>query len=756
MSQMNRELQMTIQASLREAMARRHAFLTVEHLLYALAHDDAGAEVLRNVGVDVDQLTSELAAWLEREVEKLPDGKGHETVQTLAFHRVLESALQHADSAEKEEVEAGDLLAAILQEPDSHAVSLLRAQEVTRLDVLRYVSHGESKLRPKTSRRRERAGSGEGAAAEEGEVPTDPLQAFASNLTELAAAGKLDPLIGREAELERAVHVLARRRKNNPIFVGESGVGKTALAEGLAQRIRDGKVPDDLRDAEIFALDLGALLAGTKYRGDFEARFKALVAAIQERENPVLFIDEIHTILGAGSASGSTIDASNLLKPLLQNGELRCIGSTTYQEYRHFEKDRALARRFQRIDVHEPSVDDAVKIVEGLASRYEEHHGVSYSRPALRAAVELSARHLTDRHLPDKAIDVMDEVGAAVRLRPGSKKRQTVGVRDVEQLIARMTGTPLARATTSERVRLEGLGEDIRKALYGQDAAVESVVRAVKRARAGLGGTERPTGCFLFMGPTGVGKTELAKQLAKTLDVPFMRFDMSEYMEKHAVARLIGAPPGYVGYDEGGQLVEKIRRQPHAVLLLDEIEKAHRDLFDILLQVMDHATLTDNHGREADFRHVILIMTSNAGARDLAKASIGFSGSKKSGMPEVERLFSPEFRNRLDEIVTFAPLTPEVMGRVVDKFVAQVQAKLKERKVELELTPAARTWLAEKGYDPDFGARPLARTVQTELEDKLSDELLFGRLARGGKVTADRGEDALVFRFAEAAVPAPA
>jgi len=749
MSQMNRELQMTIQASLREAMARRHAYLTVEHLLYALAHDDAGAEVLRNVGVDVAQLTEELARWLEHEVEKLPEGKGGETVQTLAFHRVLESALSHADSAEKEEVEAGDLLAAILQEPESQAVTLLRGQEVTRLDVLRYVSHGESKLRPKAGAGKERAASGEGAG-EEGEAPTDPLKAFASNLTEQAAAGKLDPLIGRDAELERAVHVLARRRKNNPIFVGESGVGKTALAEGLAQRIHAGRVPEGLSDAEIHALDLGALLAGTKYRGDFEARFKALVAAIQERPRPILFIDEIHTILGAGSASGSTIDASNLLKPLLQSGELRCIGSTTYQEYRHFEKDRALARRFQRIDVHEPSVDDAVKIVEGLAPRYEEHHGVSYAKPALRAAVELSARHLTDRFLPDKAIDVMDEVGAAVRLRPGPKKRQTVAVRDVEQLIARMTGTPLARASSSERERLEHLAEEIQKAVFGQDPAVESVVRAVKRARAGLGGTERPTGCFLFMGPTGVGKTELARQLAKTLEVPFLRFDMSEYMEKHAVARLIGAPPGYVGYDEGGQLVEKIRRQPHAVLLLDEIEKAHLDLFDILLQVMDHATLTDNHGREADFRHVILIMTSNAGARDLAKASIGFSGAKKSGMPAVERLFSPEFRNRLDEIVSFASLTPEVMGRVVDKFVSQVQAKLKERKVALELTPAARAFLAEKGYDPDFGARPMARTVQTELEDKLSDELLFGRLVRGGSVTADRGDDGLVFRFAEA------
>ncbi|MEN8159521.1 MAG: ATP-dependent Clp protease ATP-binding subunit ClpA, partial [Myxococcota bacterium] len=737
MSHLNRELQMTIQASVREAVTRRHAYLTVEHLLHALAHDDAGAEVLRNVGVDVDELIEQLEHWLEHEVEKHPDDReGRETVQTLAFHRVIESALGQAESAEKEEVDAGDLLAAILQEPDSHAVSLLRAQEVSRLDVLRYISHGESKLRP-SPRRREGAPSGPGAATDEGEVPPDPLKAFASNLSELAAAGRLDPLIGRDTEIERAIHVLARRRKNNPIFVGESGVGKTALAEGLAQRIHEGRVPEGLSDAEIHALDIGALLAGTKYRGDFEARFKALVAAVQERPNPILFIDEIHTILGAGSASGSTIDASNLLKPLLQSGELRCIGSTTYQEYRHFEKDRALARRFQRVDVHEPSNEDAVKILEGLAPRYEAHHGVHYSKPALRACVELSARHLTDRYLPDKAIDVMDEVGAAVRLLPRAKKRQTVGVRDVEQLIARMTGTPLARATTSERTRLEGLDDDLRGVVFGQDAAIESVVRAVKRARAGLGGTERPTGCFLFMGPTGVGKTELAKQLAKTLDVPFLRFDMSEYMEKHAVARLIGAPPGYVGYDEGGQLVEKVRRQPHCVLLLDEIEKAHRDLFDILLQVMDHATLTDNHGREADFRHVVLIMTSNAGARDLAKAAIGFSGTKKSGKPEVERLFSPEFRNRLDEVVTFDALTPEVMGRVVDKFVTQVQAKLKERKVELELTPAAREFLAERGYDPDFGARPMARTIQTELEDKLSDELLFGRLARGGKVTAD-------------------
>jgi ATP-dependent Clp protease ATP-binding subunit ClpA len=744
-SHFNRELQMTIQAAFREAVARRHAYLTVEHLLYALAQDDAGEEVLRNVGVDLRRLLSDLRTYLEEEIEKIdPEDDSSETSQTLAFHRVLETALHHADSAEKEEVEAGDLLAAILQEPDSHAVALLREQEVSRLDILRYVSHGVSK--PVHRGGGEPVGRDAGGG-EEGEMPADPLAAFTSNLTELAAEGKLDPLVGRQNEIERAVHILARRRKNNPVFVGESGVGKTALAEGLAQRIHGGQVPEGLLDAEIFSLDLGAMLAGTKYRGDFEERFKALVAAVQERDNPVLFIDEIHTILGAGAAQGATVDASSMLKPLLQNGELRCMGSTTYQEYRHFERDRALARRFQRVEVPEPTEDQAVKILEGLAPRYEEHHDVHYSKPALRACVELSARHINDRFLPDKAIDVMDEVGAAVRLLPRTRKRTSVGIRDVEQLIARMTGTPLARATTSERGRLGALDEDLRNVVYGQDDAVATVVRAVKRARAGLGAAERPTGSFLFMGPTGVGKTELARQLAKTLDVHFLRFDMSEYMEKHAVARLIGAPPGYVGYDEGGQLVEGIRKHPHAVLLLDEIEKAHRDLYDILLQVMDHATLTDNHGREADFRHVILIMTSNAGARDMAKQAIGFSGERKSGKPALEKIFSPEFRNRLDEVVTFNALAPEVMGRVVDKFVREVEEQLREKKVTLELTAAARSWLAEKGYSPEFGARPLGRVIQTELKDPLSDELLFGALERGGRVQVDLGDDALTFDY---------
>jgi ATP-dependent Clp protease ATP-binding subunit ClpA len=745
-SQINRELQMTIQAALREAVARGHAYLTVEHLLYALLHDDAGAEVLRHSGANLAALRAGLQRFFDEDLERREGDAPREVPQTLAFHRVIQSAFAHAEGAEKEEVEAGDLIAAILQEPDSHAVSLLRTQGVSRLDVLRFVSHGISKFDADDELEAEPALGG-GEALEEGDAPADPLAAFAVNLSERAAAKALDPLVGRHREIERAIHILARRRKNNPIFVGETGVGKTAIAEGLAQRICEGRVPAGLEGAEIFSLDLGALLAGTKYRGDFEARFKALVAAVQKRKNPILFIDEIHTILGAGSAQGATVDASSMLKPLLQSGGLRCMGSTTYQEYRHFERDRALARRFQRVEVREPTVAETVEILRGLAGRYEEHHGVRYTGAALRAAAELSARHLNDRFLPDKAIDVMDEVGAAVRLRPG-RPRATVGVRDVEQLVARMAGVPMARASTGERSRLEHLADDLRHAVFGQDEAVDVVVRAVRRARAGLAGRERPTGSFLFMGPTGVGKTELARQLAASLNVPFLRFDMSEYMEKHAVARLIGAPPGYVGYDEGGQLVERIRKHPYAVLLLDEIEKAHRDLFDILLQVMDRATLTDNHGREADFRHVVLIMTSNVGAREMAKAAIGFAGGRRGdGRRDLERLFSPEFRNRLDEVVTFRALTPQVMDRVVGKFAAEMEQQLREKKVRLALSEAARAWLARAGYDPDFGARPLRRVMQTELVDRISDELLFGRLRKGGLVRVDAGEGGLALSF---------
>ena len=747
MSRINRELELTLQAAVREARQRRHAMLTTEHLLYALLHDERGEEVLQNSGARVKRLKAELERFFAEHVETLPeDGDGH-LEQTLAFHRVVQSALQHAAGAEKEEVEAGDLIAALFNEPDSHALALLRAQGVSRLDVLKYLSHGISKVAREPSERAPAPRPGAGEAAED-DLPDDPLEAFASELVARARAGELDPLVGRERELERTVHILARRRKNNPIFVGETGVGKTAIAEGLAQRIASGDVPEDLRNAEIYALDLGALLAGTRYRGDFEERFKALVAAVRERENPIVFIDEIHTILGAGAAQGATVDASNMLKPLLQSGELRCMGSTTYQEYRHFERDRALARRFQRVDVREPSHEEAVKILEGLAPRYEEHHGVRYTAPALRACVDLAVRHLSDRFLPDKAIDVMDEVGAAVKLRPGPRGTRTVRVRDVEQLIARMAGIPTLRASGAERDRLEHLEADLRGVVFGQDEAVSAVARAVKRGRAGLGGKEKPTGSFLFVGPTGVGKTELAKQLAHSLGVPFHRFDMSEYMEKHAVARLIGAPPGYVGYDEGGQLVEKVRKSPHCVVLLDEIEKAHADLFDILLQVMDRATLTDNHGREADFRHVVLVMTSNVGSRELAAARIGFAGgSKGDGRKDLERLFSPEFRNRLDEVVWFRQLTPEVMGRVVDKFTAELGAQLAERKVVLEVSEAARTWLGEKGYDPDFGARPLARVLQTEVKDRISDEVLFGALAHGGRAVVDASGGALTFRF---------
>jgi len=768
-SGIGRELQLTLQAAYREALARRHADLTVEHLLFALLHDTRGAEVLRHAGADVGVLKRELQRFFDQELDVLPEGE-EGTRQTLAFHRVLQHALHHAESAEKDEIEAGDLLAAIFQEPDSHAVALLRQQGVSRLDVLRYVSHGISKLGagggpgyPRAEGESPTGGAGAPAGrpgaggGDELEMPEDPLAAFATNLSERAAAGKLDPLVGREAELERAIHVLARRRKNNPIFVGETGVGKTAIAEGLAQRIAEGRVPDDLRDAEVYSLDLGALLAGTRYRGDFEARFKALVHALQQRPKPVLFIDEIHTILGAGAASGGTVDASNLLKPLLAAGELRCMGSTTYREYRHFDRDRALARRFQRIDVTEPSIPDAIRILQGLAPHYEKHHGVRYTAAALRAAVELSARHLTDNFLPDKAIDVMDEAGAAVRLKTGAK-RSTVGVRDVEQVVARIARIPLARAAASDRARLANLEDDLRKVVFAQDEAVATVARAVRRAHAGLSGQTRPIGAFLFMGPTGVGKTELAKQLARTLGVPFLRFDMSEYMEKHAVARLIGAPPGYVGYDEGGQLVERIRKHPYAVLLLDEIEKAHPDLFDILLQVMDHATLTDNHGREADFRHVTLIMTSNVGARDMQARAIGFGGEKRGdGRKDLERLFSPEFRNRLDEVVTFRALDPSVMVRVVDKFVAELAAQLLEKKVRIELGADARAWLAEQGYDPDFGARPMARVIQRELKDPIAEAMLFGPLARGGTARVTLGPDGRpAFAFEGRAGAAPA
>ncbi len=751
MSRIGRELQLTLQAAHNEAVARRHAYLTVEHLLYALLHSDEALEIFRNVGAEVGKLRRELERFFDEDLDRVPGKEPVDTLQTLAFHRVVQHALDHGESAEKEEVDVSDLVVALYQEPDSYAVTLLRSQDVSRLDVMRFISHGESKLDNPAN-----FGGGDFAREtgpggdEGGEAAADPLGAFTSNLTERAAQGKLDPMIGRGMELDRAIHILARRRKNNPIFVGETGVGKTALAEGLALRIHEGRVPDDLKETEIFSLDIGALLAGTRYRGDFEARLKGLLAALAQRERTILFIDEIHTILGAGSAQGTTVDASNMLKPGLADGTLRCMGSTTYQEYRHFERDRALSRRFQKIDVEEPTEDETIRILKGLAPRYEGHHGVRYTNGAIKACVSLSARHISDRFLPDKAIDVLDETGAAVRLRPTQKPRKTVGVRDVEQVVARMARVPLERTATKESAQLEHLEEDLMKVVFGQEGAVRSVARAIKRSRAGLGGVDRPIGSFLFAGPTGVGKTELSKQLAASLGVPFLRFDMSEYMEKHAVSRLIGAPPGYVGYDQGGILIEQVRKQPYTVLLLDEIEKAHPDIFDILLQVMDHATLTDNQGREADFRHVTLIMTSNAGAREMTSQAIGFGGQRVGdGSKAIEKLFSPEFRNRLDEVVRFEPLSPDVMGKVVDKFIGELESQLSERKIRIELTAEARGLLAKKGYDPDFGARPLARLIQTEVKDPLSDEVLFGKLSKGGRVVVgvDSSGDGFSFDF---------
>jgi ATP-dependent Clp protease ATP-binding subunit ClpA len=751
MSQIGRELQLTLQAAHDEAVARRHAYLTVEHLLFALLYVDEGVEILRHSGAEIDRLRRDLEKFFDEDLDSVPGDDPVDTLQTLAFHRVLQHALDHSESAEKDEVEVSDLLVALFQEPDSYAITLLRAQDVSRLDLLQFISHGESKLRDGGAGGRARPdfGGGLGAGGEDGEeIPADPLAAFCTNLTERASEGKLDPLIGRAPELDRATHILARRRKNNPIFVGETGVGKTALVEGLAHRINEGRVPKDLENAGIFSLDVGALLAGTRYRGDFEARLKAVLAALKETGNGILFIDEIHNILGAGSAQGTTVDASNMLKPGLADGSLRCIGSTTYQEYRHFERDRALSRRFQKIDVPEPTAEECFRILKGLAPRYEEHHGVRYTRVALQACVDLSVRHINERFLPDKAIDVMDETGATVRLRRTSKPRKTITVRDVEAVVSSMARVPLERTATKESAQLAHLEDDLKQVIFGQDAAVATVARAIKRSRAGLGGLERPIGSFLFVGPTGVGKTELSKQLASCLGVPFLRFDMSEYMEKHAVSRLIGAPPGYVGYDQGGILIERIRKQPYTVLLLDEIEKAHPDIFDILLQVMDHATLTDNQGREADFRHVTLIMTSNAGAREMATTAIGFSGDRSGdGSKQVEKLFSPEFRNRLDEIVRFGNLPPEVMGRVVDKFVKEMEDQLGERKIVVELSDAARALLAKKGYSRDFGARPLARVIQKQIKDPLSDEVLFGKLAKGGRVRVDVADGEFVIEL---------
>ena len=750
-------LEMVLSVAFREALSRRHAHLTLEHLLYALAHDPGGEEILQAVGVSVPRLRAELKRHLEEHVEVLPKGSETEPSQTLAFRRVLQTVVLHSQSAGREEASVGDVLAAVLQQPRSQAAQLLGAQGVTRLDVLNFISHGVTKV-PRANPG-EPVPAGEGAEDETGGRPRDALSAYTINLTEAARAGRLDPLVGRAVELERALEVLCRRRKNNPVFVGEAGVGKTALVEGLAQRLLAEDVPELLKDAEVFSLDSGALLAGTRFRGDFEERFKELMAALAQRPKPILFIDELHTMVGAGATTGGTMDLANLVKPILSEGSIRLMGSTTFEEFKHIEKDRALHRRLQKIAVEEPSFEDTVRILQGLQSRYESHHDVRYTEAALQTAVRLAQRHLREHRLPDSAVDVMDEAGAAARLR-SKEPALEVDTPAIERVVARMARIPEKQATLNEKERLRTLEDALGRVVFGQPEAVQLVARAIKRSRAGLGSSERPAGCFLFTGPTGVGKTELAKQLARHLGNEFHRFDMSEYMEKHAVSRLIGAPPGYVGFEQGGLLVDAVRKNPYSVVLLDEIEKAHIDFFNILLQVMDHATLTDNTGRKADFRQVILIMTSNAGSREMSARSIGFGGdpsrdAKSRGKQAIEKLFSPEFRNRLDAIVTFAALTPDVMETIVEKFVLELEAQLRERRVAITLAPAARAYLARKGYDAVYGARPLGRLIQSEVRDPLTDEVLFGRLENGGTVTIGATETALTFEV-DAAPPEPA
>ncbi len=744
------ELQAALSAAVMEAQERLHEYVTLEHVLLALTHDERGLQVLRSVGADVASLRKELLNYLDHELERLAElPPDYEPAPTAAFQRALRRAVLHVRGAGRDEADGGDLLIALFAERNSHAVSLLEAQGVGRLDLMEYVAHGVSRIGPDDADRPRGLPAG-GEDDEEGAgVANDPLGAYCVELVDRAARGKLDVLVGREAELKRAMQVLCRRRKNNPVFVGEAGVGKTAIVEGLAQRIADEQVPELLQGSRIYSLDVGAMLAGTRFRGDFEERVKGVLDAVTGEEKSILFIDEIHNVLGAGSTSSGTMDAGNMLKPALSSGELRCIGSTTFDEYKRFERDRALARRFQRVDVPEPSSQDCLAILEGLKPRYEEHHGVRFTAPALRAMVKLSVKHLPDRFLPDKAIDVMDEAGAAERLRPESDRRKTIGVRQIETVVASMARIPIAKAKRDDRDQLQQLAPNLKTVVFGQDSAIEQLVAAVHRSRAGLGRPDKPTGSFLFTGPTGVGKTELAKQLAWQLGVNFERFDMSEFMEKHAVARLIGAPPGYVGFEQGGLLIDAVRKNPHGVVLLDEIEKAHPDLFNILLQVMDHAELTDNQGRKADFSHITLIMTSNVGARELSGRSVGFGESDRSsgGAKAVERAFSPEFRNRLDAIVRFSHLDPEVMLLVVDKFLAELEGQLAERRVVLEISDEARGWLAERGYDKTFGARPMARLIQEKIKAHLAEELLFGKLEKGGLVRIGLTGEELSFEF---------
>jgi ATP-dependent Clp protease ATP-binding subunit ClpA len=754
----NKELGLALDAIIRDAKKRRHEYITAEHILFALIHDDTGIEIITGCGGDVTRIKNAMETFFAKNIPTLPPEKRAEPVHALGFQRVIQRAVNHVVSAEKEEVEAGDLLAALYGEQDSYAVHFLQQEGISRLDVLNYISHGGSGYLEE-----EHHGSHQEEPLQDPEadqaspkrpVSKDPLKLYAVNLIEKAAAGEIDPLVGRKEELKRCIQVLCRRRKNNVVFVGEPGVGKTALVEGLALNIHQGSVPEPLKNTTIYLLDMGALLAGTKYRGDFEARLKATINELEKIPGCILFIDEIHTIVGAGATSGGSMDASNILKPVLNSGRLRCIGASTYEEYKnYFEKDRALSRRFQKIEIYEPTVAETIDILKGLRSYYEDFHGVRYTDAAIKSAAELSAKYINDKFMPDKAIDVIDESGATQKLLAGSKNKAVVGVKEIGAIVAHIAKIPSINLSASDTEKLKDLEAELKNAVFGQDNAIHSLVSAIKRSRAGLALPERPIGCFLFTGPTGVGKTEVSKQMANVLGVQFTRFDMSEYMEKHTVARLIGAPPGYVGFDQGGLLTDAIRKHPYSVLLMDEIEKAHPDIFSILLQVMDYSTLTDNNGKKADFRNVILIMTSNAGAREMDKDTIGF-GSRKDetgskSEEAIKKLFNPEFRNRLDAIMNFNPLSPAVMKKVVDKFVNDLGKQLAAKKVKIALTDASRDWLAQEGYDSKLGARPLARLIQTEIKDALSEELLFGKLQKGGSITVDFQDGHLQFQYTD-------
>jgi ATP-dependent Clp protease ATP-binding subunit ClpA len=748
------ELEVSLHLAFVEARQKRHELITVEHLLLALLDNPSASQALHAVGAQIEPLRRTLSNHVNEHTPTASGTDEIDTQPTLGFQRVIQRAILHAQSSGRKEINGASILVALYGEKDSHAVYFLQKQSVSRMDLVNYIAHGISKI----TTEKPQAPGHDGMSEEEKPTSTSPLENFTINLNVLAQQGKIDPLIGRDIELERVIQTLCRRRKNNPLLVGEAGVGKTAIAEGLANRIFHRDVPDILVDGVVYALDMGSLMAGTKYRGDFEQRLKGVLKQLADTPNAILFIDEIHTIIGAGSSSGGSLDASNLLKPALSNGQLKCIGATTYTEFRGiFEKDHALSRRFQKIDINEPSVTEAVDILKGLKSRFESHHGIKYSSAAITSAVELSARYITDRHLPDKAIDVIDEAGAAQRILPKSRQKKIIGKQDIEEIVARIARIPSQHVSTDDRSALKTLERDLKSVVFGQNKAIDALAQSIKMARSGLGNPGKPIGAFLFTGPTGVGKTEVAKQLAFCLGIELLRFDMSEYMERHAVSRLIGSPPGYVGFEQGGLLTEAINKKPHCVLLLDEIEKAHPDVFNILLQVMDHGTLTDNNGRKADFRNVVIIMTSNAGAADLQKSSMGFTNSKQTGdeMGEIKRTFTPEFRNRLDNIISFAALDKEIILQVVDKFLIQLEEQLHEKKVDATFSPALKSMLAEKGFDPLMGARPMSRLIQDRIRSVLADELLFGKLAQGGKVHIDLGSDGkVILSFAEDLEPA--